>query len=146
MFVSSDHQNILSSPLPASIVRMSWDDARRQCSYNPKMPRKALAPRPTGPDWFLKPWMETLGVTQAELARRTGWSKPTTNDIFHGKTGYYRQIVNEAARALGLHPFELLMPPAEAMAIRRVRESALRIAAEARIDFLPEPGLDGTHG
>jgi len=82
-----------------------------------------------GDDWFLQSWMTTLGVTQAKLSRETGWSKATTNDIYHGRTAYYRQIVNEAAQALRISPYELLMHPEEAMAIRRMRESALRIVA-----------------
>lgn len=109
----------------------------------------AAASGPPGrfePDWYLKDWLRTLGMTQADLVRATGWSKATANDIYHGKTRYYRQIVNEVANALGIPAFELFLPPAEAMAMRRIRESARAIAAEARLDYTPEARLDGTNG
>ena len=83
-------------------------------------------------------------MTQAELARRTGWSKATANDIVHGKTSYYRQIVNEAAAALHVQPWELMMSPADANALRAMRDDAIRIAAEkntAWVPFAPEDEL-----
>lgn len=94
------------------------------------MPRKREAPVVVGPDWFLQEWMKATGTKQADLARETGWTKATANDIYHGRTNYYRQIVNEAARALKIEPWELLMPPELAMQLRRLRDSAIRIAAE----------------
>jgi len=108
-------------------------------SYHTNMARKRELPAVTGPDWFLPEWMRTLRITQAALMRETGWSKATTNDIYHGKTNYYRQIVNEAARALKIEPWELLMPPDLAMQLRRLRDSALRIAAEEQIPWKGAP-------
>lgn len=99
------------------------------------MARKQAPSTSIGPDWFLVDWMRSLKVSQATLGRETGWSKATVNDIYHGKTSYYRQIVNEAARALHIQPHELLMHPDEAMAIRRMRESALQIAADTKPEF-----------
>jgi transcriptional regulator with XRE-family HTH domain len=103
------------------------------------MPDQSESTHASDTDWHLRAWMTTLDVTQAELGRRTGWSKATMNDIFHGRTEYYRAIVNAAADALYIQPYELLMHPDEAMAIRRLRESAVRIAAETRIAYRPEP-------
>jgi hypothetical protein len=65
------------------------------------------------------------------------------NDIYHGKTSYYRQILNEAARALNVQPFELLMPPEEAHHVRRLRaavetEHRLRAIAEQRSEYRTE--------
>ena len=37
--------------------------------------------------------------------------------------------MNEIAKWLGIRPFELLLPPNEAMALRRLRESAAVIMA-----------------
>ena len=68
------------------------------------------------------------------------------NDIFHGKTSYYRQILNDAARALRIEPFELLMPPAAAMAIKNMRNTAIRIAADTRLEYHAEPRRDGANG
>jgi len=119
---------------------MVRNDTHRQSSYYPNMPRKTVKPQTVGPDWFLVEWMRTLRVTQAKLAAEAGWSKATMNDIYHGRTSYYREIVNDAARALKIAPHELLMPPEEAMNIRRMREDAIRIAADAAATYrAPEP-------
>lgn len=102
------------------------------------MARKATPARTIGPDWYLAEWMAAKGIrTQAELGRLTGWGKARCNEVFHGKTEYYRAIVNEVAAALHIHPWELLMHPAEANAIKSMRESALRIAADERATFTP---------
>lgn len=78
-------------------------------------------------------------MTQAGLSKITGWSKATTNDIYHGKTAYYRDILNRAASALQVAPWELLMHPDQANAIKRLRADALQIAADRRTDFIGEP-------
>lgn len=68
-----------------------------------------------------------MEVNQTELRKRTGWGKSTASEICNGKTNYYREILNEAADALHIQPFELLMHPDEAMAFRQLRGQALRI-------------------
>lgn len=83
--------------------------------------------------------METLRVRQADMIERTGWSKTTMSLLYHNQQDYSPRIVEEAALALNLQPFELLMHPADAMAMRRVRDSALQIAAETRRDYDAEP-------
>lgn len=99
---------------------------------------RALA-RKNRPDWYLKEWMSTLHISQAELARRIGKERNTINNIYHGKTEYYREILNEICAAIHIAPFEILMPPDEAMALRRIRESSLRIAADSSLDFKVQP-------
>jgi transcriptional regulator with XRE-family HTH domain len=103
------------------------------------MARKPTVKRDFDPDWYLSEWMQTLHVSQAELGRLTGWSKATVNDVYHGKTSYYRQIVNQVAAALNLLPHELFLTPQDAMAIRNLRRSALSIAAETRNEYTPAP-------
>lgn len=73
--------------------------------------------------------MDTLGVNQAEMIRRTDWSKATASQLYNNVQDYSPKIVNEAARALNLMPFELLMRPDEAMALRRQREAAIVLVA-----------------
>lgn len=113
------------------------------------MPRKKLASTAIGPDWFLPEWMKTLDVRPVDLVRETGMGKATISDIVNGRTDYYRAIVNEMARVLRVEPFELLMPPEEAFALRRLRATALSIAAEPnspwheKPDDLPEWGTGG---
>lgn len=116
---------------------MGRNDFARAGSYHSNMPRKATPPRTVGPDWFLVDWMRSKQVTQADLVRLTGWSKATVNDIYHGRTEYYRAILNTLAGVLKIEPWEMLMHPEEANAILSMRASALRIAAEQRVPFTP---------
>lgn len=142
MRCSSDHPNSLST----AFVRMVENDTAGRLSYPSPMPRKATPARTArgqfgGPDWFLADWMDSKQITQADLCRSTGWSKATVNDIYHGRTEYYRAIVNQLATALRMDPWELLMTPAEANRIKRWRaafedEQQLRVA-ENQTSFTP---------
>jgi transcriptional regulator with XRE-family HTH domain len=80
-------------------------------------------------NWYLREWMDALGVNQAEMIRRTDWSKATASQLYNNLQDYSPKIVNDAARALNVAPFELLMRPEEAMALRRQRDAALTIVA-----------------
>jgi transcriptional regulator with XRE-family HTH domain len=75
-------------------------------------------------DWYLKEWLEATGTTQAELVRRTDYPKAKVSDLVTGKQRYNRDILNDVASALNVHPYELLMHPSEAMAQRRIRRLA----------------------
>jgi transcriptional regulator with XRE-family HTH domain len=90
-------------------------------------------------DWYLPQWLSSLHLKQADLERLTGWDKRKASFLVNGKQSYKREIVNEAAAALRIEPFELLMHPADAFALRRLRETALRIAADNRVPFTPAP-------
>lgn len=83
-----------------------------------------------GGDWYLKDWMAWFGKRQADLAKSLGWTKNRAHFVWHGTQPYRRPEVNEIARWLGIKPYELLMPPNEAMALRRLRETAATIVAE----------------
>lgn len=98
-------------------------------SYYAKVPKRRTAPRPAAaqPDWYLPEWMRTLNVSQATLARECDWPPNTMHGIYHGRTHYYREIVNLIAAKLKIEPYELLMHPDQAFALRRQREDALRI-------------------
>jgi transcriptional regulator with XRE-family HTH domain len=71
-----------------------------------------------------------LDVKPVDLVRETGMSKATISDIVNGRTNYYRALVNQMALVLRIEPFELLMHPDEAFALRRLRAAGLSIAAE----------------
>jgi transcriptional regulator with XRE-family HTH domain len=105
-------------------VRIFGNDRYGPISYYPNM---AAAPRH---DWYLKAWLKTLHVSQAHLVKETGLKKATVSELVNGKQRYNRDILNDIATALHLRPHELLMHPSEAMALRRVRESAVVIAAD----------------
>jgi transcriptional regulator with XRE-family HTH domain len=89
-------------------------------------------------DWHLKEWAAARGKKQADLVTELGWHSTTAHRLWHGKQPYRRDFVNEAARWLGIEPFELLMPPAEAIALKNIRRSALAIAAEDGAVYDPE--------
>lgn len=94
-------------------------------------------------NWYLREWMEATGLrgrgAQAKMMERTGWSKATMSQLFNGTQDYSPRVVNEAAAALNCEPYELLMHPDRAFALRRVREDAIRIVADT------EPLRTGTH-
>lgn len=86
-------------------------------------------------DWFLKQWLDHLRVKQAALSRLTGWDKRKTSYLVNGKQPFNREDVNQVCRALSIAPFELLMHPEDAFALRRMRDVALRIAAETTLPW-----------
>ncbi len=90
-------------------------------------------------DWFLPQWMATLDITHARLMELTAWDKRKTSQLINGKQPFKRDSLSDAAYALHLAPYELLMHPDDAMALRRMRESALQIAAEAHDEYRAEP-------
>lgn len=78
-------------------------------------------------DWFLKEWLTATGTSQAELGRLTDYPKAKVSDLVTGKQRYNRDILNDVAKALNIHPHELLMDPEDAMALRQMRASAQKI-------------------
>jgi transcriptional regulator with XRE-family HTH domain len=82
----------------------------------------------TPPLWYLREWMQAKGIAkQAEMMKLTGWSKATMSQLYTGKQDFSPKILKEAAQALGVQPYELLMHPDQAMALLRLRKDALRI-------------------
>jgi transcriptional regulator with XRE-family HTH domain len=114
------------------------NDADASGFYN-----RNMATRPRN-DWYLREWLLALSASQADLERLTGWDKRKASHLVNGKQPYKRDTVNEAADALNVAPFELLMHPDDAFALRRQRESAIKLAAEKRSPFRhapEEPGI-----
>lgn len=85
-------------------------------------------------DWYLKEWLATLRKKQADIARDLDWNKARVSLMIRGEQQYNRDAVNELAAYLNIRPHELLMHPDDAMALRRLRENAIKIAAEAPKD------------
>lgn len=73
------------------------------------------------------------------MVEAAGWSKTTASLLYNCQQDYNPDLIEQAAHALNIKPYELLMHPAEAMALRRVRENSIKIAAESRIDYRPGP-------
>jgi hypothetical protein len=81
-------------------------------------------------DWYLSQWLKTLGKRQADIVRDLDWNKARVSLTASGKQPYDRDDVNEVAAYLNLHPYELLMHPDDAMAMRRLRADMIRLAHE----------------
>jgi hypothetical protein len=90
-------------------------------------------------DWHLQAWLQHFGKIQSSLVNELGWDKSKANFVYHGKQQYKREIVNAVADWLGIKPYELLMPPEQALAIRRLRQSAEEILSTSD-RFLPPEG------
>jgi hypothetical protein len=85
---------------------------------------------PDAPDWYLQEWMIHFGKKQSSLVNELGWLKGRANKFWHKQHSYRRELVNQLAAWLGIEPFELLMPPHEALALRRLRATAAEIVAD----------------
>jgi hypothetical protein len=79
-------------------------------------------------DWYLKEWLSYYGKKQADVVRDLDWNKARVSLTASGKQPYNRDDVNEIAMYLNLSPFELLLHPDDAMALRRLREDMIRLA------------------
>ena len=79
--------------------------------------------------------MQHFGKRQVALVNELGWNKSRAHFVWHNLQPYRRETVNELASWLGIQPFELLMRPPEALALRRLRETAAFIVAEQQVDY-----------
>lgn len=114
---------------------MGGNDARSRISQTANMARKRVAPpAQLSHSWYLREWAKVLGKRQADAIRELGWSKSQASYLWTGRQPYTQARVDEVAIWFQIRPHELLMHPADAMAVRQVRESAARIAT---IDGVP---------
>lgn len=113
----------------STFIRTFDNDRQLRFSYHANMARRGV---PKRINWYLREWMNTLGVNQAEMIRRTSWSKATASQLYNNVQDYSPKIVNEAAKALSVEPFELLMKPERAMALRRFQDQALQVVEASR--------------
>lgn len=98
-------------------------------------------------DWYLKEWLGTLNRTVAWLEKETGWTHRIASQLVNRQARWNRDHFSLAASILKIAPHELLMHPDDAMAQRRMKQSALTIAAqskaaEERLPFTPAPEID----
>lgn len=81
-------------------------------------------------DWYLTQWLGASHKKQKDIVRDLGWNKAKVSLTASGKQPYDRDDVNAIAKYLNLQPYELLMHPADAMALRRLRADMIRLAHE----------------
>jgi hypothetical protein len=86
-----------------------------------------MASRPTH-DWYLKEWLGSLNVSIAKLESETGWTHRIANQLVNRKTRWNRDHLALATQVLRLRPYELLMHPDDAMAIRKLMADAGPVA------------------
>jgi len=90
--------------------------------------------------WYLREWMATQHIhRQTDMMELTGWSKAKMSQLYNGQQDFNSEILAEAAAALKIAPFELLMPPDQAQSYRRMRADALRIASDNRLPYEAPP-------
>ena len=122
------HCKLFVSPF----VRTLRNDFPRNPSHNWNMARRG---KPDRINWYLREWMDMVFPQergrQAKMSELTGWPKATTSQLYNNIQDYSPKLVNEAAAALKTEPWELLMPPERAMAIRRIRSTAEEIVTLA---------------
>lgn len=108
-----------------------WNDYSRALPHPRAMARKRSTPATQrGHRWFLAEWATEAGLKQADAQRDLGWPKSTASDLWNGKQRYTQDHVDEVTSWLKIEPFELLMHPDEAKALRAFRQAARTIAAE----------------
>jgi transcriptional regulator with XRE-family HTH domain len=83
--------------------------------------------------------MTYRGTSQADMCRVCSWNKATASQLYNNKQDYSPKLVNEAASALDVEPFELLMEPERAMAFRRQLEAAIILAQDEILNTPPLP-------
>lgn len=86
--------------------------------------------------WFIREWADLAGFTQADAQRLLGWSKAKASDVWNGQQ-YNQSLVDELFPVLNARPYELLMHPEEAMALRRIKDQSARLATS---NDLPKAG------
>jgi hypothetical protein len=94
-------------------------------------------------DWHLKEWLATLGKRQSDLVKYLDMNKAKASLLVSCKQQYTRDDVNVLADYLEIHPYELLMQPADAMALRRLKADAIRIAHSADVPDSIAPVNEG---
>jgi len=85
-------------------------------------------------DWYLREWVDALDCSITDLRERTGWTHRIASQLVNRKLRWNRDHLSEAAYALHLEPWELLMDPQDSMEIRSLRKS-ITLAAERRLEY-----------
>jgi transcriptional regulator with XRE-family HTH domain len=91
-------------------------------------------------DWYLKEWLDSLQMSQADLVRATDYPKAKVSDLVRGEQRYNRDILNDIAKALNIYPYELLMSPENAMTLRQMKiavEQFARVPYGGTVGDLP---------
>jgi hypothetical protein len=83
-------------------------------------------------DWYFVQWLAYFEKAQKDVVNDLEWNKSKASLMFNGKQPYSRKDVNQVAEYLSLQPYELLMMPEDAMALRRLRREALTVVETSK--------------
>lgn len=83
---------------------------------------------PDRPLWYLQEWFATQQRIQRDLITKLDWLPAKANKVWHGVQIAKLDEVAEIADLLQIAPWELLMPPEEAMKLRRIRSVLAEVA------------------
>ena len=121
---------------------MGITDDRTRISHHPNMAA------PERGDWYLQEWFTTLGLIQRDLVTKLDYPPATANALWHGVQRYRRDHIQDVSALLQIQPYELLMAPEEAMALRRLRSAIAEVAkAEPAAEIsAPSGRRTGTEG
>lgn len=98
-------------------------------------------------DWYFVQWLAYFGKLQKDVVQDLEWNKAKASLMFNGKQGYSRKEVNQISAYLNIQPYELLMDPEDAMALRRLRNDALTVVNTGkRLIEGDNERRDGTNG
>jgi len=89
-------------------------------------------------DWYLREWLDALDCSITDLRERTEWTHRIASQLVNRKLRWNRDHLSQAAKALHLDAWELLMHPSDAMEIRQLR-SSIQLAAERRAQYKALP-------
>ena len=98
-------------------------DVERLCSHDVNMAA------PERPLWYLQEWFATSGRKQRDLVTGLDWLPAKANKVWHGVQEPRTSEIHEIAAFLNISPHELLMPPEEAMRMRRVQSVLSEVAS-----------------
>nr|WP_314121351.1 hypothetical protein [uncultured Brevundimonas sp.] len=107
-------------------------DSKRWLTDNLSMSEKPTKRSSTpieqlGHRWYFAEHAEVQGKTQADVERALGWPRGKVSALWNCKQRYNQEAVDQVAAWLKLEPYELLMSPDEAHAIKQLRSAARAI-------------------
>ncbi|WP_292223846.1 hypothetical protein [Brevundimonas sp.] len=88
---------------------------------------------PETPLWYLQEWFAVAGKKQRDLVTGLDWLPAKANKVWHGVQEPKSSEIHEIAAFINIAPHELLMPPEEAMKLRRLKSVLNEVVAPAAI-------------
>lgn len=126
---SSDNPTTESTSYRRILVADSRHRLNDNLSMSEKPTKRASTPlEQLGHRWYFAEHAELQGKTQADAERALGWPRGKVSALWNCKQRYNQEAVDEVAAWLKLEPYELLMSPDEAHAIKQLRTAARAIA------------------